>query len=203
MTCSFGRLVPAGKACQYGFSLFVGATAVRATLVTTSLLLGLLCTCISSHAASDKAADVLRLALPAAAWGLTQTEANDDGAWMFYKSFAATLASTQLLKSTISAPRPDGSDDKGFPSGHAAMAFQGAAFMQRRYGWTYGAPAYVLASYVGYSRVDNRHHYSKDVLAGAVLGIASSYMFTDPAKNWQLQPLFASNQIGLQLSGVF
>lgn len=176
---------------------------MRATCVTRSLLLGLLLTPISSNAASDTAADVLRLALPAAAWGLSQTEQTDAGAWMFYKSFATTIVSTQLLKSTISAPRPDGSDDKGFPSGHASMAFQGAAFMQRRYGWAYGAPAYALATYVGYSRVDNRHHYSKDVLAGAVLGIVSSYLFTDPATNWQLQPLFSANQLGLQLSGVF
>lgn len=176
---------------------------MRASCVTTSLLLALFFTPLSSIATSDTAADVLRLALPGAAWGLSQTESNDDGAWMFYKSFAATVVSTQLLKSTISSPRPDGSDNKGFPSGHAAMAFQGAAFMQRRYGWTYGAPAYALATYVGYSRVDNRHHYSKDVVAGAMLGIASSYLFTDPASKIQLQPLFSSNQLGLQISGVF
>ena len=80
------------------------------------------------------------------------------------------------------------------------MAFQGAAFLQRRYYWQYGVPAYALASYVGYSRVNNDHHDSRDVLAGALIGIAASYYFAEPFYGVQITPTAGVNGVGLQLS---
>ena len=172
--------------------------------VAASPLLGLACLTSSFLSqAADTAADVLRLALPASAWLLTQSEANDEGEWMFYQSFAATVLTTAVLKSTVDAPRPDGSGQDSFPSGHAAMAFQGASFIQRRYGWQYGAPAYVLASYVGWNRVQEHHHYTKDVLAGALIGMVSSYWLVDPADDWHMTPQLSSRQVGLAVSGTF
>ncbi|MDP5134611.1 phosphatase PAP2 family protein [Rheinheimera baltica] len=146
----------------------------------------------------DTGADVLRLALPAAAWGMTQYLNDDSGAKQFYYSFATTIASTYALKSAIHKNRPDGSDNDAFPSGHTAMAFQGAAFLQRRYGWQYGAPAYALASYVGYSRVNNDHHDSQDVLAGALIGIAASFYFAEPFYGVQVTPTAGLNGVGIK-----
>lgn len=148
----------------------------------------------------DTAADVLRVALPAAAWGMTQYLDDTEGSKQFYYSFAATVATTLALKTAIHKNRPDGSDNDAFPSGHTSMAFQGAAFLQRRYGWQYGAPAYALASYVGYSRVNNDHHDSRDVLAGALIGIAASYYFAEPFYGVQVTPTAGLNGVGLQLS---
>lgn len=148
----------------------------------------------------DTAADVLRVALPAAAWGMTQYLDDAEGSKQFYYSFAATVATTLALKTAIHKNRPDGSDNDAFPSGHTSMAFQGAAFLQRRYGWQYGAPAFALASYVGYSRVNNDHHDSRDVLAGALIGIAASYYFAEPFYGVQVTPTAGLNGVGLQLS---
>ena len=48
----------------------------------------------------------------------------------------------------------------------------------------YGVPAYAAASFVAYSRVESREHYPRDVVAGAGIGILSSYIFTKPYKGW-------------------
>jgi membrane-associated phospholipid phosphatase len=131
------------------------------------------------HASEDTetAGDVLRIAIPAAAYVLTFTRDDPDGRMQFYKSFGVTVLGTWALKETVEKERPDGSDDDAFPSGHTATAFQGAAFIHRRYGIRGAWPAYVLASYTGWTRVNADEHDTVDVLAGAALGVASSFIF--------------------------
>jgi len=66
----------------------------------------------------------------------------------------------------IDKRRPENSLNKdSFPSGHASAAFQGASFIQRRYGWKHGKYAYLLAAFVGYSRIEglNDRHDTWDV----------------------------------------
>lgn len=46
----------------------------------------------------------------------------------------------------MSKDRPDDSGDDSFPSGHTD-SFMAATFIQQRYGWQYGLPAYVAASW--------------------------------------------------------
>lgn len=150
-----------------------------------------------AHAgSSETSADVLRIALPASAWLMTRYQGDSEGEMQFYKSFATTVLTSYALKSTIHKDRPDGSDDDAFPSGHSAMAFQGAAFIQRRYGNEYGLPAYVLAAWTAQSRVNSDKHDYTDVLAGALIGVASSYYFTEHS-NLSVQPLFGKNGTGL------
>ncbi len=99
------------------------------------------------------------------------------------KSTGMDIAATLLLKYAIDKPRPSGSEDgHAFPSGHTSFAFQGASFLQRRYGWKLGVPAYGLAAFVGFSRVAGAHrrHDVWDVIGGAMVGIASTYFFTTP-----------------------
>ena len=64
----------------------------------------------------------------------------------------STIGMTYALKYLIKKERPDGSDKHSFPSMHTSISFTGAAFIQRRYGWKWGIPAYAIASYVGWSR---------------------------------------------------
>lgn len=127
--------------------------------------------------------DVLQIALPAGAGISTILLKDKDGFWQFAKSYSATLLTTYTLKYLINKPRPDGATDgHAFPSGHTSSAFSGASFIQRRFGWEYGVPAYTLAAFVAYSRVEGLHdrHDVWDVLAGAVVGIGSTYIFTTP-----------------------
>ncbi len=105
------------------------------------------------------------------------------GFWQLAKSTGTNLTVTYILKYAINKHRPEGAvDGKAFPSGHTSFAFQGASFLQRRYGWKYGAPAYALAAYVGWSRMEGigERHDGWDVLGGALIGIGSTYLFTKP-----------------------
>lgn len=126
--------------------------------------------------------DILQLAIPAVAFGSTFIWNNDNTkpSWQFVKAYGTGLILQQSLKHLVLEKRPDGSDNYSFPSGHTTSAFSGAAFIQQRYGWKYGLPSYVLASYVGYTRVQAQKHYPWDVLGGALIGIGTSYLFTKP-----------------------
>jgi membrane-associated phospholipid phosphatase len=81
-----------------------------------------------------------------------------------------TAAYGSVLKVAVGRERPNGQDEKSFPSGHTANAFALAAVAERHYGWKVGAPAYALAALMGASRVNEDKHWLSDVVAGATLG---------------------------------
>lgn len=124
--------------------------------------------------------DVILIAMPVAT--LTGILITRDWTGLKQAAFttAATLGATYLLKFTIKKQRPDFSDFHSFPSGHTSVTFANAAFLQRRYGWKFGIPAYALAAYVGWARTYAKKHDWWDVLAGAAIGAGSAYIFTRP-----------------------
>ena len=80
------------------------------------------------------------------------------------------------VKYTARRPRPDGTSDNSFPSGHTATAFMIATMLHKEYGWrspwiSFGG--YAVASFTGISRIINNRHWASDVVAGAVIGMAS------------------------------
>jgi len=83
---------------------------------------------------------------------------------------------TDVLKGSVNERRPDGGHHS-FPSGHTSFAFTGAEFIRKEYGWGWGAPAYLAASFVGWSRVEAQAHHTHDVLAGAAIGILANHDF--------------------------
>ncbi len=122
------------------------------------------------------------------------------GTNQFYKSFLTTFIITHALKIAVNEKRPDNNGSQSFPSGHTSAAFQGAAFIQMRYGWKYALPAYAAASFVGWSRIKAKKHYTSDVLVGAAIGIISTYYFTTPYKGIMLTPYVEKNTSGFSLS---
>lgn len=124
--------------------------------------------------------DALLVAMPLAT--LTAVLATKDWEGLKQAGFttATTLGATYLLKYTVKKERPDGSDFHSFPSAHTSIMFANAAFVQRRYGWKWGAPAYALATYVGWSRTYAKKHDWWDVAAGAAIGAGSAYIYTRP-----------------------
>jgi len=142
----------------------------------------------------------LRTLIPAVAYGTTFYMHDKDGRWEFYKSFFTNYAATYALKKTISKTRPNGKDNESFPSGHTSVAFQGAAFIHLRYGIKYAIPAYMAATYVGWTRIASDNHYLVDVMAGAALGIASSYVFTKPYHGYVATPLVDNGFYGISIS---
>jgi membrane-associated phospholipid phosphatase len=147
----------------------------------------------------EKSGDVIQVLIPAIAYGTTFYLDDTEGRTQFYKSFFTNLGVTYGLKYTTNKKRPYGGS-KSFPSGHTSAAFQGAAFIHRRYGWEYGVPAYIGASFVGYSRVESDNHDIEDVLAGAMIGVVSSFFFTKPYKGITVTPVATKGYYGLGMS---
>jgi len=160
---------------------------------------------IPAYASDDieLAGEIIRIILPLTAVGMTVYHDDKEGLIQFSKSFLTTLGASYALKYSINTERPNG-DTHSFPSGHTATAFSGASFLQRRYGWKYGIPAYLAASFVGWTRIESDNHYLKDVLAGAALGVISTYIFTDPyQKGITATPFVGGGQYGMLISTTF
>ena len=150
------------------------------------------------------AGDIVVSLLPTAAISKVVYERDGKGAVEYTATIATTLATTYLLKYTIDAERPNGENNRSFPSGHSSTAFSTATFMQIRYGWQYGVPAYLAATFVAWSRVYSDYHYTRDVIAGGVLGMVSSYVFTTNYKEpINITPIVENGTYGLILSHRF
>jgi membrane-associated phospholipid phosphatase len=119
----------------------------------------------------ETSGSVLQIALPLTALTATYTLDDPEGRKALLTSYGSTFALTHILKRSVDKPRPDGSGSLSFPSGHVSSAFSGASFLAKRYGWDIGIPAYLSASFVGYSRVHAEKQDWWDVAAGAALAI--------------------------------
>lgn len=124
--------------------------------------------------------DVILAAMPLATLTGVIIEKDWQGLKQAAFTTATTLGATYILKYSIKKTRPDGSDRHSFPSAHTSITFANAAFLQRRYGWKFGGPAYALATYVGWSRTFAKKHDWWDVITGAAIGAGSAYIFTRP-----------------------
>lgn len=147
--------------------------------------------------------DVFAVLLPATALTLTLCEKDWKGLLQGVETAAVTAGVTLLLKYTVKEWRPDHSNQHSFPSGHTAVSFATATYLQRRYGWKWGVPAYIVSTYVGWGRCFAKKHYWYDVLAGGAIGAGSALIFTRPfAKKHELQimPVSDGNNIGVYAS---
>ena len=152
----------------------------------------------------EKNGDALQWTILAAGLGTAVFhEEGHEGTVQFFKSFAISQIVTEGLKRVVDKTRPDGNCCKSFPSGHASKAFMGAAFIHERYGWKYAVPAYIAATYVGYSRVEADKHYVEDVVVGAAIGIVSSFVFTTSYKSMEVTPVVSNGFYGVYVSSTW
>ena len=148
---------------------------------------------------TEKMGDILTLLIPAIGLGATLYEKDNNGSVEFLKAYGSTALATQALKYTVREQRPNNSDSyTSFPSGHTSSAFSAASFIHKRYGFSYAIPAYIGAIYTGYSRVYAEKHYTRDVIAGALLGIGFSWYFVSPYKNLEITPTVGNETYGIQ-----
>lgn len=134
-------------------------------------------------------ADVGRAGLVGTAFVAAAAQEDWDGVLQAGYSIGFTAGATYMLKEVFPEERPNGKDNDSFPSGHTSISFASAGFIHQRYGWQYGLPAYAIAATVGVARVESDHHHWYDVVAGAALGTATAFVFTDKLnENVQLFP---------------
>lgn len=124
--------------------------------------------------------DLLVIAMPVATLAGVIIEGDWQGLKQGALSAVTAAGATLILKYAVKEERPDHSNMHSFPSGHTAVAFTNATFLQRRYGWKFGVPAYAVAAYVGWGRVFSKKHHWWDVLAGAAIGAGASFIYTRP-----------------------
>jgi membrane-associated phospholipid phosphatase len=144
--------------------------------------------------------DVGQVALPATGLAVSLLHKDKKGVVQLAEAFGTTMAVVYTLKPTVNRTRPNGGS-QSFPSGHAASAFAGAAFLQMRYGWAYGVPAYAAATFVAYSRVEAKQHWTSDVIAGGAIGIGGNLVFTRRYKAVSLQPMLGPRTVGIMIGG--
>lgn len=124
--------------------------------------------------------------------------------------FAVTLLRTQtvngiLTRSLKLIPRPRPYQEVArraggsFPSGHTSATFATATVIHRRWGWRAGLPAYLLASYVGVSRLQNVHYLS-DMTFGAALGIATGLTVNLPSRGPAVSPIVRPGVAGVKIN---
>ncbi len=95
-----------------------------------------------------------------------------------FRSFTYSLAQatvinegmTQGLKYAVGRTRPDESDNRSFPSGHASTSFMIATVVERSYGRKAGIIGYSAATFISFSRIRENKHWASDVAGGAALG---------------------------------
>ncbi len=115
--------------------------------------------------------------------------------FLYEKSIIYTYTITEIVKNSIKRTRPDKSDNRSFFSGHTSTAFASSTFLfcelnnfynnwhltkynktlRTAFKATSFTVLYGWASYVGYSRINDKKHYLSDVLAAAAVGTAVSY----------------------------
>lgn len=160
---------------------------------------------LHAHAqdATTRNGNALTVGLPVVAAGLAWANQDMVGLTQLAKSEAATVVLAEVMKTATHQTRPNGKDDKSFPSRHTAVAFSAAQFMQMKGGWEYGAPAYLAASYVANSRVEAREHRWRDVVAGAATGALTTYYFTHDNQSRWVGLSFTGQSASFQLVQAF
>ena len=128
--------------------------------------------------AVDFSTDAAMFVPAALGLGVAIYERDLEGVVQLGKTLAVSTAVTYILKYSVKKARPDGSGSDAFPSNHCNFAFGGATFLQRRYGWKWGVPAYLVSAYVAWGRIYAGKHDVWDVLAGAAISVGSGFLFT-------------------------
>jgi len=137
---------------------------------------------------------------------------------LYFLSFSIMGLSTAGVKRIVDRPRPDGSNNYSFPSGHTASAFASAEFLSQEYQNTFpwiGYAGYSVAAATGILRMYNNRHWFSDVVAGAGFGIASTkiaYLIYPHLKKlilgkqsmrYSMVPTYSQGSMGIAFNGCF
>lgn len=124
--------------------------------------------------------------------GVFDSQEAEDTGQMLSEGLLITYGITGVLKIGTARIRPDGSNSRSFPSGHAAGTACTAVILWDRYGAGAGIPAALIAGFTVLSRITLGKHYPSDVIAGAAVGAAAGLAvvnaYEDDGSDHQIQP---------------
>jgi membrane-associated phospholipid phosphatase len=179
---------------------------IKVTMLLGALMLGVPLQALAADATTLLVGDIVTGLSPFASFGVAYFKDDTEGE----KQWARTMAINEIVNTgarlafnnTSWGRRPDGSQ-YGFPSGHAGFLFAQAAFLQERYGWKYGMPAFLVASGVSYIRVREDKHRWRDVIAGGGLAYGVSFLTVTPLGAMHLAPVVGPDWIGIRFQRSF
>ena len=128
---------------------------------------------------NNKLGDIMLVMSPTYALGMTMMAQDYQGTLQLAESIALAQVASEGIKALELEERPNKSDKKSFPSGHAVGAFSGAMFVHKRYGWKPALMPYAMSVIAGWSRVRARAHYWHDVAAGAAVSALFTWILVD------------------------
>jgi len=172
------------------------------------LVMFVLHTGTTAAGSSDRQAtgDIITGLLPLAAFGTAFFKGDIEGEKQWLRDTVINevlnTSLTRAFNNTSLGERPNGGP-YSFPSGHAMFVFAQAGFLQERYGWSYGAPALVLATAVSYIRVDIDKHHWRDVIVGGVLGYGVALLTVTPLNAIHLAPIIGPDWLGIRFERSF
>lgn len=147
------------------------------------------------------ATDLLTAIVPLTGLAVAHFSDDDEGEKQWWRNTLENQVVTSALRvgfnETSWGERPNGSD-YGFPSGHVSTVTSGAAFLGQRYGWKWGAPAYLASVYVAYVRVDDDKHHWRDAIAGAAVAYGVAWLTVTPEHATSLAPIIGPDFLGLR-----
>ena len=151
--------------------------SARAAL--TLAMVGLIAEPVQARSDIELASDIVQWAPTLIGAGFVAAHRDKQGLKQLAYSGIAMSTAVWTFKLSIDSSRPDGGS-KAFPSGHTATAAWGTGFTQRRYGWQASLLPYLASGFVGWARVHEDRHFTRDVIAGAMIGLVSGWVFTHP-----------------------
>ena len=122
------------------------------------------------------------------------------------QGYAVATTVTAAVKVTARRLRPNGENRVSFPSGHTSTVFTWATVLDHYYGRKVAIPAYLVATFVGISRMESSHHFLSDVVAGAALGyivgrtVIRGTQSLEQKRRLTWSPMIAPDNVGLSLA---
>ncbi len=147
----------------------------------------------------------LQFGAPLAAYAIAKVTGSEDAAALSVALLRTHVLNAALTRGFKLIPRArpyqeSATFTKGsFPSGHTSAMFATSTVLLRRWGWRAGVPAYLLATYAGTTRLENKHYLS-DVTFGAALGIAVGLVVNLPGGGPEIAPLVGPGRAGVAVS---
>lgn len=130
--------------------------------------------------------DIGRFALVGASLALPLKRGNFDSCFNSATSVLGAASVCKALKAFVHERRPNGEDNNGFPSQHAAEVFAAGLALRHHSGPVEGASV-GAATLVALSRLFARKHRPLDVVAGILIGAAATFAAEKYCSNRQLE----------------